>query len=396
MMKVIYYMEMKNMLASLCFCSIGVLFGIIFTFLFINFDSQWKIWLEMLFGTGGSAGGLLYFFKVFNVKNQNQMFLTTLCFVGSMVLSIIISLFVMCILIKDKDDTDILRIRDILLGQKSYIEKYYQSRQQEIDDKLNIKKLQEREKELSENERKINEEKIFLESEEARILDLGKSKLYMELPINRRITITKEFMKIMPSYTKDICNCMNTINNQTLLFLDRYKNDINEANLLDLKAYLSSISTYILNGIFGSGDGVRIHFRYYSYEDNGYQMLVAVSNGSNLITSMTIIPYDSDNMIKQSCKVKRGLIKSINAQHDYQSNNCVTWQDYFTYSFYNLKILNDIPYLSFGISVKNSERYKKTFYFMNYCMFEECLKDNIEMINNSMDLSKIIYGGDVQ
>lgn len=116
------------MLASLCFCSIGVLFGIIFTFLFINFDSQWKIWLEMLFGTGGSAGGLLYFFKVFNVKNQNQMFLTTLCFVGSMVLSIIISLFVMCILIKDKDDTDILRIRDILLGQKSYIEKYYQSR----------------------------------------------------------------------------------------------------------------------------------------------------------------------------------------------------------------------------------------------------------------------------
>ena len=82
------------------------------------------------------------------------MFLTTLCFVGSMVLSIIISLFIMCILIKDKDDTDILRIRDILLGQKSYIEKYYQSRQQEIDDKLNIKKLQEREKKVSEREKK--------------------------------------------------------------------------------------------------------------------------------------------------------------------------------------------------------------------------------------------------
>ena len=302
------------MLASLCFCYIGVLFGIIFTLLFINFDSQWKIWLEMLFGAGGSAGGLLYFFKVFNVKNQNQMFLTTLCFVGSMVLSIIISLFIMCILIKDKDDTDILRIRDILLGQKSYIEKYYQSRQQEIDDKLNIKKLQEREKKVSErekevtdNERKLKEDKIFLESEEKRILDLGKTKLCLELPVNKKITITKEFMKIMPSYTKDICNCMNAINNQTILFLDRYKNNINEANLLDLKAYLSSISTYILNVIFGSGDGVRIHFRYYSHEDNGYQMLIAVSNGSNRITSMTIIPYDSDNMIKQSCKVKKRI-----------------------------------------------------------------------------------------
>lgn len=383
------------MLAGLCFCSMGMLFGIIFVLLFINFDAQWKVWLEMLFGAGGSAGGLLYFFKIFNIKNQDQMFLATLCFVVSMILSIIISLFVMCILIKDKDDTDILRIRDILLGQKSYIEKYYQSRQQEIDDKLNIKKLQEREKEISESERKINEEKMFLESEETRILELGKSKLCMELPINRKITITKEFMRIMPSYTKDICDCMNAINSQTLLFLDRHKNDINSINQFDLKAYLSSVSTYILNGIFGSGDGVRIHFRYYSYEDNGYKMLVAVSNGSKRITSMTIIPYDSDNMIRQSYKVKRGLIKSINAQHDYQSNNCVTWQDYFTYSFYNLKLQNNIPYLSFGISVKNSERYKKIFYFMNYCTFEECLKENIEMINDSIDLSKIIYGGDI-
>ena len=389
-------MEMKNMLAGLCFCSMGVLFGIIFVLLFINFESKWKMIIETLFGVGGSGGALWYFFDMFKIQEQSQKFLSSLCFVSSMIASIIGSLFIICLLIKDKDNSDILRIRDILLGQKSYIEKYYQSRQQEIDDKLNIKKLQEREKEISESERKINEEKIFLESEEARILDLGKSKLCMELPINRRITITKEFMKIMPSYTKDICNCMNAINSQTLLFLDKHKNDIDRVDLFDLKAYLSSISTYILNGIFGSGDGVRIHFRYYSHEDNGYKMLVAVSNGSKRITSMTIIPYTSDNMIKQSCKAKRGLIKSINAQHDYQSNNCVTWQDYFTYSFYNLKIPNNIPYLSFGISVKNSERYKKLFYFMNYCMFEECLKENIEMINDLMDLSKIIYGGDIQ
>lgn len=384
------------MLAGLCFCSMGVLFGIIFVLLFINFESKWKMIIETLFGVGGSGGALWYFFDVFKIQEQSQKFLSSLCFVSSMIASIIGSLFIICLLIKDKDNSDILRIRDILLGQKSYIEKYYQSRQQEIDDKLNIKKLQEREKEISESECKINEEKIFLQSEEARILELGKSKLCMELPINRRITITKEFMKIMPSYTKDICNCMNAINSQTLLFLDKHKNDIDRVDLFDLKAYLSSISTYILNGIFGPGDGVRIHFRYYSHEDNGYKMLVAVSNGSKRITSMTIIPYTSDNMIKQSCKAKRGLIKSINAQHDYQSNNCVTWQDYFTYSFYNLKIPNNIPYLSFGISVKNSERYKKMFYFMNYCMFEECLKENIEMINDLMDLSKIIYGGDIQ
>lgn len=385
----------KNMIiGALCFCSIGVLFGVIFTLLFINFDAKWKLWIEMVFGTGGTAGGIALFFTLFKIDSQNQRFLVTLCFIGSMVISIILSLSVMCCLIKDKDDADILRIRDILLGQKSYIEKYYQSRQQEIDDKLNIEKLKKRESEIVENERKINAEKKFLESEETRIINLGSSKLYLELPVNRRITMTKEFMNIMPSYTKDIYDCVNDITNQTLLFIKNFESTNNNVTLFDLKVYLSSISTYILNRIFGSGEGVRVHFRYYSPDDKGYKMLVAITNKSSRISSMTIIPYDSDNMIKQSYKTKRALIKSINAQHDYQSKNYVTWQDYFTYSFYNLETPKGIPYLSFGISVKNAERYKKMFYFMNYCMFEECLKDNIEMINELVDLIKIIYGGE--
>ena len=206
--------------------------------------------------------------------------------------------------------------------------------------------------------------------------------------------MTKEFMNIMPSYTKDIYDCVNDITNQTLLFIKNFESTNNNVTLFDLKVYLSSISTYILNRIFGSGEGVRVHFRYYSPDDKGYKMLVAITNKSSRISSMTIIPYDSDNMIKQSYKTKRALIKSINAQHDYQSKNYVTWQDYFTYSFYNLETPKGIPYLSFGISVKNAERYKKMFYFMNYCMFEECLKDNIEMINELVDLIKIIYGGE--
>lgn len=43
---------------------------------------------------------------------------------------------------KDRDDGDILRIRDIILGQKNYIETYYKKREKEIDDKLNVTALE--------------------------------------------------------------------------------------------------------------------------------------------------------------------------------------------------------------------------------------------------------------
>ena len=43
---------------------------------------------------------------------------------------------IMCKIMKDKDDKDVLRIRDIILGQKKYIEKYYQKREEEINENV--------------------------------------------------------------------------------------------------------------------------------------------------------------------------------------------------------------------------------------------------------------------
>lgn len=63
-----------------------------------------------------------------------------------------------------------------------------------------------------------------------------------------------------------------------------------------------------------------------------------------------------------------------------------------SYTFYNLK-RGDIPYLSFGISVKNEERYKMAFYFINYFMMEDYLRESIELLNNDINIEKIIYGG---
>ena len=107
---------------------------------------------------------------------------------------------------------------------------------------------------------------------------------------------------------------------------------------------------------------------------------------------MTFIPYSDDSMIKRSYECKRALIKSINIDHDYRSNNYTVWQDYMTYTFYNFKI-QDKPYLSFGISVKNEARYKKLFHFLNYFKLEIYLQENIEKLNEYVSIENILYGG---
>ncbi|WP_455939013.1 hypothetical protein [Gemella morbillorum] len=105
------------------------------------------------------------------------------------------------------------------------------------------------------------------------------------------------------------------------------------------------------------------------------------------------IPYDKENMINKSYECKRALIKSINCSYDYKSDNNAIWKDYLTYTFYNFKI-GTIPYLSFGISLKNDTRYQKLFYFLSYiAFFEEYLQEKIETLNNNYNLEYILYGG---
>lgn len=377
----------------LCFLLIGCFIGIIFTLLLVNFDSKWKLLLESAFGLGGSGISITYLFKLFKISNQIQMFNTTIFFIIGFIVTTILSLMIMCHLIKDKDDADVLRIRDILLGQKSYINKYYQQRMDEIDKKLGIPILEARERNISEREHILEEQEKHILDEQQKIDLLGQKKLKLELPEKANIILTKDYINVMPSYIRDIFHCINNINDFTKLFLS----ELSEKQPIDmtkLKSFFISIALYISNEIFGGNPyDVRVHFRYYNKSKHGYEKLIAIMGDKILSKEMTFIPYDDDSMIKKSYECKRALIKSINVTHDYKSNNNTTWQDYMTYTFYNLKT-DDKPYLSFGISVKNSERYKKLFYFINFFMLENYLQDNIEQLNEYVNIEEIIYGGE--
>lgn len=380
-----------------CFATVGIAFGLLFVLLFVRFDDKWKVLLESLFGIGGSGGGLVFLFKIFKITDQNQQFSTTTFFMIGLIVSSITFLFIMCNIIKDKDDADILRIRDILLGQKEYINKYYKQREKEIDSKLNISLLEQREKEIRKKEKAIKDKETFLENEENKLNTLGKKKLKLFLPENNNIILTNVHLEELPSYANNIFRCIYDMLNITHSFLEEnQENRENKITKIVLNSYLISILTCIQKDIFNSSSNsndVRLHFRYYNPETRSYDALVAVI-GSKVSTSrITSIPIDEDNMISRSSICKRALIKSINPQHNYISNNYTAWKDYITYTFYNLKY-KDTPFLSFGISVKNSVRYASTFYFMNYFMFEDSLRENIELLNDSHNIKELLYEGD--
>ena len=118
--------------------------------------------------------------------------------------------------------------------------------------------------------------------------------------------------------------------------------------------------------------------------------LVAISGKSIITRGMTPIPYNN-SLIEKSYECKCALIKSMNSEYDYQANNYTVWEDYMTYSFYDITE-NNMPVLTFGISVKNRAIHKNKFYFLNYFKIEQYLEDAIVSINEKCKIKDILYG----
>lgn len=373
-------------LAIICYCMIGITIGIIFSLLFVTFDKSYKRILSSLVSFGGTTSFGVMAGNYFNVEEQNMKFVCISSLYASFIVSFLISMYLMCIIIKDKDDADALRIRDIILGQKSYINKYYEKRCNEIDKKLNIESLEKREQQISKQEIDIKNQRTYIEQELEKLNRLGNKKLKLQLPEKSNIIVTNEFLNTIPSYIRDLSKCINDIEK----FTDQYISENENINMLKLNSYLTSVCLSVSEYIFGGkSQDVRIHFRKLDANTNTYEKMVAIIGSKLTNRKMTPIPYNN-SMIERSDICKRALIKSINSQYDFSSNNNTIWKDYMTFSFFGLRH-NNMPILSFGISVKNEERFRQLFYFLNFFRVEECLEENLEKINDAFDIESIIY-----
>lgn len=378
----------------LAHAGLGIVLALFFVIYYVNGNGKAKIFFEILLGLGGNAGAIFVLYRTFKIEDTTvNLFSMASCFF-SFIIATIIFVIIFANMIKDKenDKLQIIRLRDIIVGQTSWVKEFRDKRMKEIDDVLDYNKLRQKEETIKRQEQEIETKKRFIDEEIERIEQIGNKKVHLKLPEKSNITLTKEFVDLMPSYFKDVVRCiseMNTLEQEYLSIVNTENMDIN-----NIKSYLYALSTAISSNIFNNNSGdIRIHFRYYDKDKCGYVKLAAIKGNQIFVQDMTFIPYDKENMINKSYECKRALIKSINCSYDYKSDNNAIRKDYLTYTFYNLKTEN-IPYLSFGISLKNEIRYKKLFYFLNYiAFFEEYLQEKIEILNNKYNLEYIIYGG---
>ena len=376
-------------MGAICFGSVGLglLVGFFFSLLFISFDATWKKTLSAIFASGAGGVGLWGIFERYGITDYSEVFTSIGIFSVSFLMTFIIFMVVLCKIMKDKDDTDVLRIRDILLGQKKYVQKYYEKREREIDEKLNIPALEKRENEVHIKEQHLNAQREVFEREREEFNRLTEGKLKIKLPEKKNLTVTKEFLDLFPSYVEDLAAFIEGIKKESALFLEAHTSVDYEA----FRVFLTLISVQILEHLFGKGaKDVRIHFRYYDEKKNGYKKLVSVIGGKEYKRDLTFIPYDKANMIIKSFECKRALIKSHNFEYDYAGNNSTTWTEYMTGAFYNITRKNK-PCLSFGISVKNAAKFKNLFNFLNYCKFESYLQEIIEQFNDCHKIEKVLY-----
>lgn len=377
--------------------ALGALLSLIFILFYMNGDGKWKLFIEIIIGAGGNIGGIFLLDNWLKPEDPIvRMYSVGCCIISFLVVTFFL-LLIFSHIIKDKDDKDIIRLRDIMLGQTSWVNKYYERRAKEIDNKLNISSLKNKAEEIKKRQQKIlreeeklEEKKKFIQEELDKLNQMAGTKLRINLPEHAAVILNKEYVEAMPSYIGNIIMCINDITACTNMILERDKQDI---DIIAVRSYFTSLATYISVDLFGGNTpDVRIHFRIYDVKQRGYVKLVAVIGKKILGKDLTLIPYEDDSMIRKSYECRRALIKSINNDHDYQSKNHNIWKDYLTYTFYDI-MLDNIPVLSFGISVKNAVRYKKVLHFLNFFRIEDFLQNNIEKIDEYIDLAQIFYGG---
>lgn len=370
--------------------ALGCTFGLFFAIYYINGDGKAKLFLELLLGLGGNAGGIFILYNTFKIQDTiTNLISIAACLFSFLIVSILL-IVIMAYVIKDEenDERNIIRLRDIIVGQTSWIKEFRDKRVKEIDEKLNYVYLKEWENQILQKENSINEKNKYINDEMDKLEELGNGKLRFLLPENSKVTMTREYIGLMPSYFMDLVRCvleMNKLENQYLC----KENDVDKDTFV---AYLMAIASAIQTNIFSiNSPNIRIHFRYYNKERNGYEKLIAISGKKILKQEMKFIPYDENNMIVKSYECKRALIKSINFNAGHKDDDNKIWKDYMTYTFLNMEI-DKIPFLSFGISVKDDVRYKKVFYFINYMNFESFLQEKIEAFHNKYNLEYILYG----
>lgn len=352
----------------------GILSGAFVGVLFFQVDKTWK---KLFYFTGGqgSLGGLFFLaFYQLGLRPELKLPLFTIYLVAAF-LTAIISL---CLLVKHLNDQNTvykITTLDILLNYDGVIKEYYDCKKKEINNKLDVSRIEEKELHLIEKDRLLIDKEIRLNELDDRLSNIVKQGLHIDLPMKFPFPVDGHFLKLIPVFVASL----HDFQIKFKCFSDEFFSEIDERrkNFSDytiFKTYLLAIGHYVCEHLFDSKN-VRIHFR--KLAGDRHEKIV-VCFGS-VPSDLPIKAFKSNQgMIYHAGKAKRSLIKSANLDLHVPGNNDHIYEDYITLVFDRFIIdESEIPIISMGISVKNHEAYRCLMYFLNFVKFEQIVQTHL-------------------
>lgn len=374
---------------------IGGVLGAIFSLLFFRMDEGWKKAGTFIFGLGSSGGVFVSLNVLCSVSDKDTKNYLMAVMLISVVVAAAFTFNILCGLLKNQNGANIIRVLDIILGQKDFMENYYITRKKEIDAKLNLEEIEKKNHQLENKERGLLGFEEELKRREKELENQIQRGIFIDLPEKQKIPVTSHFLVEFPEYVEAYSRYISDMRMHTKEFANKLKEgniSIGEKKIL-LEAYFLGICTYTITDIFeGNGSNkIRAHFRILD-KQNEYIKLVATTGVRASAKELTPIPVKKANMISQSYKNRASMIKSLNIGYHFETNNEKVWNEYLTYTFDSL-LYKDLPFLSFGVSVKNKEKFENLLYFLNFCKIEYILQESIEKIMAECDIIDIIIKG---
>lgn len=363
-------------------CIFGVMIGCVCTILFFQSDKAWLKIISTILGISGTGSSYLIIKKITGETNKEVLQIGFAVLLISILGSVFVTLLVLCKVLKDENGNEVIRIRDILLGQKDYIKSYYEQRIKEIEAKSNSKALENERREIDAIRAELLLKEQDLNCREEKLNEQIKQHITLQLPIDAPVPVTNEFLGQFPDFIEGLAKFINDVNRITEEYLSKITEDSRQ-NYNIIYSYFLGICSFMMEDIFdASSKNVRIHFRV--LHDNEYVKFVAKIGKLIYEDELTPIPKEK-GMIKKAYINQTSLIKSLNSHYNFKSKNRNVWEDYMTITFYDI-CKDGIPFISMGISVKNKERFKHLLYFLNFYKIENFLQENLRKVDKVFDI----------
>ena len=167
------------------------------------------------------------------------------------------------------------------------------------------------------------------------------------------------------------------------------KGKLNSLKREYFKAFLKLVCISTISFLFPdeNAENIRTHFRIYEKSDKTHRTFVSsLDNGDDM---HAISWSNGKNLIYHSYKNGRSLVNSENPDLSYNTQG--EWTDFITIPLHEYTRSNQIPKLSFGISVKgDSITSAKILKLLSFVRIECLLQDILRPCENTYDYKKLL------